>query len=211
MFVFVHAYMRRDVLTVNPETTLRQALGIMKEKGLDALPVLQNSRLTGMVTRRDVEEALASEALLGRLSSSARVDTVMSKRLCTVAPEGIVEEAAYLMEKHDLWALPVVELDNTLVGIITQGDIYHVLVEMLGLNRPGSRLTVRVEDRPGKLAEITAAIKKHGIGIISVATFHPEKEMRDLVLRINTDNPQDIVEDLRKQGFRVVHVSQVWG
>ena len=209
--MFIRTHMSIDVTTISPDMSLREAYLLMKQRNFEALPVLQHGKLIGMVTSWDIQDTLASQVITqGSADADVPVSTIMAKRLITVAPEEIIEEAAFLMREHDIWALPVVGLDNVLVGIITEADIHKVLVEMFGLHKPGSRITIRVEDKAGKLAEIASVVKRHNVSIISVATFQPEQTHRNLVVRINTDNPHDIVEDLRGQGFKVVHVSQVW-
>lgn len=209
--MFVRTHMTTNVITITPELTLRETYLLMKERKFEALPVMQNGKLIGMVTTWDVQNALVAQALAGGMvDADTTVAKLMTRKLITVAPEEIIEEAAFIMQEHDLWALPVVGPDNALVGIITESDIHRILIEMLGLRKPGSRITIRVEDKPGKLADIAVAIKKHGVSIISVATFQPEEDYRNLVIRINTDNPHSIVDDLRSQGFKIVHVSQVW-
>ena len=174
--MFIRTHMSVDVTTISPDVSLREAYRIMKQRRFEALPVLQQGRLIGLVTSWDIQEALAAQVLSqGTADADIPVSAIMAKRLITVAPEEIIEEAAFLMKEHDIWALPVVGLDDVLVGIITEADIHKVLVEMFGLNKPGSRITIRVEDKAGQLAEIASAVKRHSVSIISVATFQPEQ------------------------------------
>ena len=140
-----------DVTTISPDVSLREAYSLMKQRHFQALPVLQHGKLIGMVTSWDIQESLAAQVLSqGTADAEMPVSAIMAKRLITVAPEEIIEEAAFLMKEHDIWALPVVGLDNVLVGIITEADIHKVLVEMFGLHKPGSRITIKVEDKAGK-------------------------------------------------------------
>ncbi len=210
--MFVRAHMTEKVITVTPETTLRDVLVTLKAQGFEGLPVVNGEgKLVGMVTVWDIHEALHASIIEGNnLSGETRVAEIMSTKLITVLPEEIIEEAAYLMETNDLWLLPVVTQDEQLVGVITESDIYDVFVEMLGLHRPGTRITVRVEDKPGKLAELAGIVKSHNFSIISVATFQPDQNYRNIVVRVNTRDARRLVENIRARGFRVLHVSQVW-
>lgn len=210
--MFVRAHMTEKVVTVTPEATLKEVLAILKEQGFEGLPVVtQEGRLAGMVTVWDIHQALHTAILNGAsLSGDSRVEEIMSTKLVTVFPEEIIEEAAYLMETNDLWMLPVVTPEEQLVGVITESDIHDVFVEMLGLRRPGTRMTIRVEDRPGILAELAGIVRNHNVSIISVATFQPDQNYRNIVLRVNTRDARRLVENMRAKGFKIMHVSQVW-
>jgi acetoin utilization protein AcuB len=210
--MFVRSYMTSPVVTVKQHATLKQVLETLQEGRFAGMPVVDNDgHLVGMITVWDIHAAFA-DCVLGtrELTGDTKVSEVMSTNVTTILPEEIIEEAAYLMEHKDIWMIPVVNDLGQLVGIITETDIHQVFVEMLGLHRPGTRITVRVEEKPGQLAEIVNLVLRHNVSIISVAAFQPEQDYRNIVIRIATHDARSIVQELRQQGIRVLHVSQVW-
>lgn len=210
--MFVRSHMTEDVLTISAEANLQEALTRMKTHGYEGLPVVDaDEQLVGIITVWDIHEALYAHILQGTdLTRDTLVKQVMSTKLITVMPEEIIESAAHLMETHDLWLLPVVTHQGQMVGVITQADIHRVFVEMLGLKKPGTRIMIRVDDKPGRLAELAGLVRDHNLSIISVATFQPEMDYRNVVLRVTGHNALPLVEDMRNRGYRVIHVSQVW-
>jgi len=132
----VREWMTTPVITVTPFTSISYAHQIMKEKGIRRLPVLDNDDLVGIVTLGDVREASPSDATtlsiweLNYLWSQLTVEKIMSRKLFTVGPDDSVLAAAQLMLDQKISGLPVVEKSGKLVGMITESDIFRMLVRM---------------------------------------------------------------------------------
>ena len=105
--------------TVAPQTTAKEAARIMKTEDVGSLPILENDRLVGVVTDRDLAIRLLAE---GKGAETA-VGEIASKDVITIDPQQSLEEAARLMAEHQLRRLPVCEEDGKLVGILAQADI----------------------------------------------------------------------------------------
>jgi CBS domain-containing protein len=105
--------------TIEPSTTVRDAAQLMKSEDVGSLPILENDRLIGMVTDRD----LAIRVLAEGKGDETTVGEIASKDVVTVDPQQSLEEAARLMAEHQLRRLPVCEEDGRLVGIVAQADI----------------------------------------------------------------------------------------
>ena len=105
--------------TVEPHTTAKEAARIMKTEDVGSLPILENDRLVGVVTDRDLAIRLLAE---GKGAETA-VSEIASKDVVTIDPQQSLEEAARLMAEHQLRRLPVCEEDGKLVGILAQADI----------------------------------------------------------------------------------------
>jgi acetoin utilization protein AcuB len=88
----------------------------------------------------------------------------------TVDEQTPLEEAARIMADNRIGGLPVMRGDE-LVGIITETDLFKIFLEMLGAREAGVRLTLKVPDRRGLLADLTASIAGIGGNIISLGTF----------------------------------------
>jgi CBS domain-containing protein len=125
--------MSKDVLTVDPKTPIAEAYRLMKERKVRRLPVVKDGRLIGIVTLGDVREASPSSATslsiweLNYLWAQLTVDRVMKTHVITIAPDATIMDAASLMLEHKISGLPVVD-DGALVGIITESDIFRMLV-----------------------------------------------------------------------------------
>ncbi len=132
-------WMTTDVVTVHLDTTLPEAHELMTKHKIRRLPVVNDAReLVGMVTLGDLREARPSSATslnvweLNYLLAKLRISDFMSRTLITIAPETSVVEAARLMLAHKISGLPVVDAHGTLRGIITETDLFRVMVEKLG-------------------------------------------------------------------------------
>ena len=110
--------------TVTPETTVFDAIKLMAEKNIGALPVLAAGRLAGIFTERDYTRKVA---LLGKTSKETRVREVIAREIVTVTPDDSVEDGMRLMTEHRVRHLPVVEGMN-MVGIISIGDLVNWII-----------------------------------------------------------------------------------
>jgi CBS domain-containing protein len=106
---------------VSPETTVFDAIKLMAEKNIGALPVLSHERLEGIFTERDYTRKIA---LAGKTSKQTLVKEILSPNLVTVTPDDSVEECMRLMTEHRIRHLPVLHGDE-LVGIISIGDLVN--------------------------------------------------------------------------------------
>lgn len=105
----------------------------MKELNVGAIPIVDNDKLVGMITDRDIVLRCVAE----KNPPSSKVEDIMSKNLITVTKDMDAHEAANLMAKHQVRRLPVVEGDK-LVGIVSLGDF---AVHQLTDQRAGEALT----------------------------------------------------------------------
>ncbi|MFQ5942486.1 MAG: CBS domain-containing protein [Anaerolineales bacterium] len=130
----VRDWMSSNPVTVTRETSLPEARQLMVDNGVRRLPVMDGGRLVGIVTRGDVRGAQASEATslsiweLNYLIGKLRIKKVMTKNVISIAPDTPMRDAAQIMLENKIAGLPVVE-DGELVGMITESDIFRMLVE----------------------------------------------------------------------------------
>lgn len=133
----VHDWMTKNVITIDPKTTLPQAHALMKSKKIRRLPVVDSvGRLVGIVTRGDIREASPSDATslsiyeVHYLLAQLTIDHIMTKNPKMVTPDTPIKEAARLMLENKISGLPVVD-NGQVVGIITESDIFEALIERL--------------------------------------------------------------------------------
>ncbi len=200
--MLVKDIMKRPVITIGPQATLREAHQLMWERGIRHLPVVDEGRLVGILTDRDIR--LATSVLKPNpLSCDAKVYEVMKRPVLTADPLDPVEDAARLMREEKVGCLPVVE-GKELVGIITGIDLLDALIVLTGATRPAGRLEVLLPDRPGELARLTAFFAEKRINIHSVLTYPIADDKVMNVLRVETLEVRPLAEELRARGFEVV-------
>ena len=200
--MLVRDIMRSPVVAVPPETTLEDAYRTMREKAFRHLPVLEGERLVGVVTDRDLR--LATSALApSPFPAGSSVAAVMCREPLTANADDAVEDAARVMRERKIGCLPVVD-DGRVIGIITGIDLLDALIRMTGVDKPSGRLEVRLPDRPGELARLTAFMGERELNIHSILT-HPEGSERvRTVLRVGSIETRLLARDLREAGFEVV-------
>lgn len=134
MRTLVRDWMTPNPITITPKTTLPDAYNLMKQSEIRRLPVVDRGQLVGIVTLGDVREAQPSDATtlsiyeLNYLLSKLTVDKIMTREPLTVEPDTTIRDAARLMLEHKIGGLPVMK-EHHLVGIITESDIFRVLVQ----------------------------------------------------------------------------------
>lgn len=133
--ILVKEWMTTPVISVSPSTSISAAHQIMKEKGIRRLPVLENGVLVGIVTIGDVREASPSDATtlsiweLNYLWAQLTVEKVMTRKVLTVKSDTSIIDAAQSMLENKVSGLPVVDDEGRLVGMITESDVFRMLVK----------------------------------------------------------------------------------
>jgi CBS domain-containing protein len=126
--------MSRDVIAISPETTVLEAGQIMVEKSIRRLPVIEEGKLVGIVTYGDVRGARAASATgldiweLSYLLSRLTVREIMTPNPVTVSPDDTIGQAAQFLLNYMIGGLPVLDANSNLVGIITESDIFRLVV-----------------------------------------------------------------------------------
>jgi CBS domain-containing protein len=128
--------MSRTVVTLTPEQTLRDAVELLRSKHIRHLPVVEDSKLIGIVTDRDVKRATPS-LLSGvdrdeydRVLDETKIAQIMTREPMTVTPESELKAAVKVFIERKVGALPVVS-GSKLVGIVTEIDLLKVFHGML--------------------------------------------------------------------------------
>ncbi len=129
----VEEVMSRDVATLEESDLVLHLLDTMKAMKFRHMPVVDEDRLIGLLSERDVLALSASNLLPHadeqdkQLQARTRVADVMVTELATVSPKTPLIEAARLMLDRRLGCLPVVDEHNALVGILTSSDLVAVV------------------------------------------------------------------------------------
>jgi CBS domain-containing protein len=119
------AHKGRDVWSIDADVPVLEAIQVMADRHVGALPVLRNGELVGIVSERDYARKVV---LLSRSSAETAVWQIMSSPVQTVAPDATVQYCMELMTEHRIRHLPVVE-SGRLVGVISIGDCVRAVIE----------------------------------------------------------------------------------
>ncbi|MGB4870060.1 MAG: CBS domain-containing protein [Candidatus Promineifilaceae bacterium] len=129
--LLVKDWMTTAVISVTPTEPMLAAHKLMREKNIRRLPVVANNKVVGILTRSDMRQAQPSSATtlnvweMNYLLARLEVQDVMSKKVITLHPDDTIRTAATLMHQNRFGALPVVDDQDHLVGIITESDIFR--------------------------------------------------------------------------------------
>jgi CBS domain-containing protein len=118
--MIVKEVMNRNVKTVRPEDTVKDAAKIMNESYIGALVVVSGTgEVVGIVTERDI---LSDVVAIGKNADEVKISEIMTPNIITITPDKTLEEAADVMTDNKIKKLPVVD-KGRLVGIVTASDL----------------------------------------------------------------------------------------
>lgn len=116
----VRQLMTPDAQCIAANATLSEAAQLMQQLNVGALPVCDNDQLAGMITDRDI---VVRAVALSREPDGTTVSDAMSLGVIYVYDDQDAEEAAKVMERHQVRRLPVLNRDRRLCGIVSLGDL----------------------------------------------------------------------------------------
>ena len=115
--------MTKNPVCCLPDDMVAKVAQLMKRENIGPIPVIENEetrRLVGIVTDRDLAMKIVAE---GRDAKSTKVETVMTRKLVTCRADDDLQIALDAMSKHQLRRIPIVDIDNKILGIISQADV----------------------------------------------------------------------------------------
>lgn len=214
--MLVKERMTRQPIVVTPDLPVASALNLMRTERIRRLPVVNKSgRLVGIVSARDLLLASPSPAtslsvweityLLGKIT----VGDVMTAKVITVTEDTPLEDAARLMADSKIGGLPVLR-DGSLVGIITETDLFKLFLDLLGARERGVRVTALVPNVPGEMAKVTRAVADCGGNITAVAGFTgTDPSNRRVLIKANGASREDLVAALEPVVTEIEDVREV--
>ena len=208
--MYVGRRMTRNVVTVAKDASVLHVRNLLREKDINQVPVVDGKKVIGVITDGDIRENSASPAStlsvheLNYLLSEMKAGDIMTRNPVTVSPETPVEEAAKVLNEKGIGCLPVVSNDE-LVGIITTCDMLNVLLEVMGVGTPSSRIELSIPGDMGEICNIAGIVKGLGLSIISMVSTLNQNDpaTRLTVLRVNTDDIRELCKAMRSAGYKV--------
>lgn len=216
--MLVRELMTPKPIVVSPDTTVPDALHLMRDRKVRRLPVVDShGRLVGIVSDKDLLYASPSPAttlavweipdLLGKL----KVEKVMTRDVFTVAEKTTLEEAARIMADKKVGGLPVMRGPD-LVGIITETDLFKSLLELFGGRRSGVRVSVTVPAVKGVLAKVTTAVFEAGGNIVGIGMkgiLGSYGDTAEMVLKVQDVDRDALVAALKPVVNEITDVREV--
>lgn len=215
--MIIKEQMTPDPICGHPEMSAIEAQQLMEKNNIRHLPIVDDDKkLVGLITQRSLLQAVPSDVsklspfVINYIGAKLKARSVMVKDVLTIEEDTAIEEAARIMADKKIGCLPVMR-DGELVGIISDNDLFNIMVGLLGARRSGVRVTVQQPDRVGEVARIAGAIAEKG-GYLSVFVTYPtaDPDTWASVVKV-TDVPQEILvetldnlADIHIQDMRLV-------
>src|SRR5215212_5023769 len=213
--------MTQNLLTLSPKASVAEALTLCRERRIRHIPILEEGRLVGIVSDRDLRDASPALGDAERASAlqETRIGDVMTCEVITADPQDFIENAAQEMYEHKIQSLPVIAeepvvdegsavAEEELLGIITSSDVMRALIVLVGLPEPGCRIEVRVPNREGILAEVAGKIQEVEVDIFNVLSDSDRRSgQRTLIFQLATADPSSVMQSLKTADYEVSWVS----
>ncbi|MFH2012738.1 MAG: CBS and ACT domain-containing protein [Pseudomonadota bacterium] len=213
--MLVKNWMSKDVITVDVDDTMRTAIKLMEDYNIRRIPVLKKDRLKGIVSYLDINRESASKATtlavseLNYLIEKIKVKDIMSTNPKTISPHDTVEEAAVVMLEQKIGGLPVIDSNGKLIGIITESDVFKVLISMTGIKQGGIQFAFNLPDKSGSIKEVADVFRSYGGSMLSIMTSyeHAEEGYRQVYIRmknIDREKLEKLIDEIKK--FNLLYI-----
>jgi len=207
-------WMTRELVTIEPPTPITEAAALMAKRRIRWLPVVephaQGTRLAGMISATDILHAFPSDvnpfAVIAPDRDKLPVTTedIMQRQPLVVPPDTPIEVAAALMRERKTGALPVIR-SETLVGLITESDIFRAFVSFFGAAEGGARITFDVSKGEDVFGMIGKATQKRGLRVVSLIASEQDHQPV-CVVRVTGGAVDKLLDDIWNSGHQVVNV-----
>jgi acetoin utilization protein AcuB len=205
--------MSTDLITAGPDMTIFEAKKLMTEKNIRHLPVVDEAgKLLGIVTDRDMRDAMPSTLLkkpdyditLGKIGNRP-IGDIMTQKPMTIYAYYTLQDTLLVMQKKKVGALPVIDEEGYLKGILSTRDLLTAFVNIMNIDEPGSLLCILAENQQGQMKKIVDIIteEKISLGSVLVARFW-DKDKRAIFPYLMTNNVINVKKKLVDNGFELI-------
>jgi len=203
-----------DVITIYPDASLSIAFQMMVEKGFSQLPVVKDGELIGLITEKILGEFTPSKATtlsiyeMNYILGKTKCEDIMETNIITSSKEALVEDVAVLIKENNISALPIIDENNKLVGIVTDDDILGAFIEIVGKNDKGTRIALEAKNQIGVLADIASTISSYDMNITHVMDYYSQKhkDSTEIIIRVDSLDTDKLISEFELKGYRVVSV-----
>ena len=199
----MNVMLNKDKLTtVSSDVSIKKALEVIDEHNFLSVPVIKNDKFYGSISKDRIyafyyEKCLNKECRL----SDFTVETVMRTDIPTILPLEQVETAIHYLASMNIAFVAVVDESGVFKGILTHHAVFEQFSEVFGLK--GEKLGVIAFDIPGQISKLSKIIAENRGDIISFLVIDPKSvaDVREIVMRIRTDNIEHIRKKVKEAGF----------
>jgi acetoin utilization protein AcuB len=217
--MLVRDWMSTNVITIESTEPMQQAINLLMEHHVGMLPVMEEGKLVGIVTDRDLKRASPSDATLMDIQhvlyhlSRLEVGAIMSRYPITIADDFTMEEAAEVLLNNGISGAPCVDKDGRITGVITKNDMFKAFIALSGLAKRGVLFGFLLEDRAGSIKDVTDLIRKYNARLVSILTSYEKapEGYRYVYIRahnVNRETLPQLEQELKQAGkllYRVDH------
>ncbi|MEE4314863.1 MAG: CBS domain-containing protein [Desulfofustis sp.] len=211
--MYVELWMKRDVVSISPETSLAEASELFGKHRIRRLPVVREDVLVGIVSPGDIEKVMPSildsdNSQEGEyLSTTTPISAVMTSSPITVSPDAALLEAVEKMRRNKIDGLPVVE-SGRLVGIISITNVLDAFLDIMTTEGAGTRLDLKIDHRPESFFKMIKAFQRHNKEILAIIQHHDFSREQQLVsIEIRGKESEDLLNQLWDSGVTVERVT----
>lgn len=210
--MIVGEVMSKKLVTVKKTDSLKKAQDLMVKQSIRHLPVVDGKELLGIITESDIRGAFIGKGAKmpgGKIQtlspSKMKVSDFMTRSPMVVVPETHIEDAALIIYKYKIGALPVIKR-NKLVGIISVMDILGIFVDLMGILHSSSRVDVVMDKNPKNFEKVSNIIHGENLNIISVgmAPHGADGKKQVYFFRLDLCDTDKVVQKIQKAGFKVI-------
>jgi len=200
---------KEELVTVTKEDSLQFALDLIEKNDFLSIPIVGKNKFYGVVTKELILKyfyKLTNEKAQIISLSDYKVEEVLKSDLPVLHMNDLVEAAANLLYLNKAVFVAVLDEAGEFKGIITHKDIFREFTSLFGLDK-GKRISVTAYDIPGQILKLTRIISENKGDIISCVVEDPKSKLavKEIVLRIGTNNYDHIVRKIEAAGFKLHH------
>ena len=220
--MLIKKYMTANPKTIGKDVSAVKAYELMKETGVRRFPVVSNDEVIGMITDRDLRSAAPSQVIefdeserklfpeLYDLLKKITVEKIMKRDVVSIDSDQSVVKAAETMLNNGISGLPVVDSQKKLIGIITESDIFKLIVYFSGIRRGKITLGFRIEDSPGSIKKVVDIIRENDGRVASIFAIYPEDDLeyRHVFIRLKDFAPEKLenLKNIVEEKFDLIGV-----
>jgi len=214
--MIIRNWMRKDPITIHSDMLASEALSVFEQHGLPFIPVVDDSRLRGILARRDLREAAscvtAAESIheLNYFNDRLKVKDLMVRKPETLSASDTVETALFKGKKFGRSFFPILDGDR-LTGTVSYLDIFDSLYQILGIEEEIAGVSLECGQQGGErmAAEVVRAVDTAGGTMYSLFKLRdPQTGKQRLVVRFKAPDPGAVIEAVKAGGYQIIeHVA----
>lgn len=180
--MFVFDWMTKEVIAVTKDDSVDKLTNLMNKHTINHLPVVEDGKLIGIITRSDIRQAVTSMQFD---KTKSKVNDFMTRDVITVSEYETIEDVLLLIYDKKIGALPVVDNNKNLTGIITRHDILNAFIKIAGLDKSGTTIRLKIKNNSSELEKLTHDLRQSKRKILSFFTLDTASSSKIVSIRFD--------------------------